>query len=147
MELWLSKDEDGVLVPCDKNSRQEYQKMVTGKKYRFEARSPRNTKFHRKFFALIKVVYDQQEHFNSEKVLRSFLLIKAGFFNDYIGPYGQYVSIPESISFASMKQEKFEELYESVIDAAVEFLGDVNACDYSKDLIKESVEKVLDFVG
>ncbi len=77
--------------------------------------NPRNLAFHRKFFALLYAGRElANTEFNAEQ-FRAVVTTGAGW-ADFIEQDGRMVAVPRSISFASMKQEEFENLYSDVLD-------------------------------
>jgi hypothetical protein len=81
---------------------------------------PRNLKFHRKFFALLGVIYDYMEQHTREEFgvystesLLNRLKIDLGLYTLWIVganamlPMGTPVYIPDSISFAKMDNDRF----------------------------------------
>jgi cell division FtsZ-interacting protein ZapD len=83
---------------------------------------PRNSQHHRKFFALLNIVYQNQDHYNSIDVMRSILTMKAGFYNEIKTDKG-LVFLPASISFAKMDQQEFNQFYEKMLMTCCDFLG------------------------
>ena len=84
-----------------------------------EIRKKRNAKFHAKSFALFNLVFQNQEHYKNLNHLRKYLTIKAGFYTTYTDLNGDVQFEPESISFASMDEYKFNEYYKRIIDVIV----------------------------
>ena len=94
-------------------------KLKPGEFYNCTISQPRNIKFHRKFFALIKMIFDNQEIYKSADRLRKDLLIEAGYFNEWVDFHGEEHKEAKSISFAKMTEEDFSELYSRVLDEIV----------------------------
>jgi aminopeptidase C len=91
-----------------------------------KALDQRNVQHHRKFFALIRVVYDNMpeqfdSHFPTQDDLRHELIKRAGFYKEYIDLKGNKQYRAESISFDSMGQKRFDELYNKVLDVVVQW--------------------------
>ncbi len=91
-----------------------------------KALDQRNVQHHRKFFALIRVVYDNMpeqfdRHFPTQDDLRHELIKRAGFYKEYIDLKGNKQYRAESISFDSMGQKRFDELYNKVLDVVVKW--------------------------
>lgn len=79
----------------------------------------RNIKLLKKYFALINLVFQNQERFKNKEELRKALQVSAGF---YIVKYdldGVEYKEPKSISFNRMEEEEFQNLYERVLDQVV----------------------------
>lgn len=97
--------------------------LKIGQVYKVKVSRPRNYEFHKKFFALIKLVYDNQEVFNNQDHLRKELIKQAGFYDIYHGLNGVPIMVAKSISFGSMSESEFSELYNRVIDVVVKYFA------------------------
>ncbi len=82
-------------------------------------RRPRNVGHHRKFFALLKKVFENQELYKSEQALLAAIKIATGHCVPLQLTDGQKAFIPSSISFASMDQAEFEKFWERVVTLVV----------------------------
>lgn len=82
-------------------------------------RRPRNGKHHRKLFALLKVVFDNQSTFATTEQLLDALKMATGYFDICKTVDGMPYARTKSISFASMCQSEFEEFYNKVVDVIV----------------------------
>jgi hypothetical protein len=98
-------------------------KIPVNEPIEYEWKKKRNYKFHKKFFALIDLVYENQEQFNNKDLLRKQLTIKAGFYDAFFDIDGVEQREAHSISFASMDENEFQELYARFIDAVFDWLG------------------------
>ena len=117
------------LYPSDFDQKR---KLRLGADYEVEVKNPRNIGFHRKFFALVNIGYENTSLDMPIDTYRKYLIMKAGYFKTYQTPKGVFYDA-ESISFSSMSQDEFEEVYSRVLDKIIEDIG----CD------KETVEKQL----
>ena len=135
----------------------EFERVGPGEIITVEWRRSRNPDFHRKFFALVKFIYDQMPEFGAPVVydgqqisprksfdaVRYWLTVKAGYY-DVVGlPNGKVRIEPKSVSFAKMDQDEFERLYSAMIDAALEVLPMMR----SGSQLRGAVENVLRFDG
>ena len=86
----------------------------------------RNAKFHRKFFALVHLCYQNQNHFNNYDHLRKELIICAGHYELIFDlENGTQKKEALSISFANMDETAFNKLYTDVLNVICEkFLFD-----------------------
>jgi hypothetical protein len=131
MKIFLRNTLHG-LIPLYPNDMDEKRKLKIGHDYECEIKNPRNISFHRRFFALINLGHENTSLDMPFNVYRKYMIVKAGFFTAYQTPKGVYYD-PNSISFASMSQDEFEEVYSRVLDKVIEDVG----------LDRESVEKQL----
>ena len=91
--------------------------------FEIEYKKKRNILFHRKFFALIELVYQNQEVYNNKEHLRKDLTISAGFYEIRHNFEGVEIYEPKSISFGNMDEVEFSELYNRFVDVVVQWLG------------------------
>lgn len=100
--------------------------------FKIVATVPRNLAFHKKFFALLKVIFDympeeERARLNilTVKELLNRLKIDLGLYTLHIVgpgstlPEGTPVFIPDSISFGKMDDSKFSRFYKGVIAVAI----------------------------
>lgn len=82
-------------------------------------RRPRNPGHHRKFFALMKVVYDAQDRYATPEQLLNIIKMAVGCGQVMEIIKGKPMFIPSSISFAKMDQEDFEKFYQRVVEVVL----------------------------
>lgn len=87
---------------------------------------PRNVLFHKKFFALIKLGFENQEEIDNIDGYRAIVTMRAGYYQEIKTNKG-LVYIPKSISFNTMKQEQFEKLYKDVLNVIALTAEDVES--------------------
>jgi len=117
-------------------------------------RQMRNAGFHRKLFALFNLAYDYwepgevdtkwgspQKNFDT---FRKNLTILAGYGSPVFNIDGTYKMKADSISFGSMDQETFNELYSNVIDTILKQIPKMT--EWGAEGIDEAVNRVLEFV-
>lgn len=114
---------------------EEFKKIKANETIEVEIVKKRNIKFHRKFYALIKMVYQNQEQYSNIQYLRKDLIIESGFYEIRYGIHGEEIKEAKSISFASMNEFEFSELYNSVLDTIV------RCFNFDRQDIIENVEK------
>lgn len=118
------------LVPLDDDDYEEKKKLKLGQTYSVEIKVARNVDFHRKYFALIAYAWEflnEQEtaRFKSKDNFRKYLEMAAGHCDVIYHPRLQeFVEVPKSISFGSMDNTAFSELYERVKDVIFSIIGD-----------------------
>ena len=109
--------------------------------YKWSVKQERNYEFHKKFFALLNLAHqnlndeDEQRYKNFDH-FRAVLIMKAGFYEAIETDKGT-IYLPNSISFSSMDETKFNEVYNRVCDQVCLMI----------DATKESIEKeILNFI-
>ena len=121
------------LVPLFPADFDEKRKLKLGEDYQVEVTNPRNVGFHKKFFAMLNVGHENTSLDMPFETYRKYMIVKAGFFTAYQTPKGIYYD-PNSISFASMSQDEFQEVYSRVLDKVIEDVG-LEREDLEKQLI------------
>jgi len=140
MKLWLAKLPNGDLRPLHSN---DIRMLKTNNIYQFNFKLQRNLKFHRKFFAFLKAAYSIesiQEMFSSIEHLRYALIMDAGYFDEVIGFDGTIFLKAKSISFASMDETVFSQLYNRVLNIVLKQLP-----SYTKKDIQKLESEVIKF--
>ena len=110
------------LVPLYPADMEQKKKLKLGQDYEIEVKMPRNIGFHRKFMALINVGHSNTSLDMPFDAYRRYVTMKAGYFKAYTTPTGTFYEA-ESISFANMEQDVFEEVYSRVLDVIIKDIG------------------------
>jgi hypothetical protein len=121
MKLLLRNTISG-LVPIYPSDQDEKRKLKLGIDYECEIKTPRNYQFHKKLFALFNLGCQNSKLDMPFETYRKYITIKAGFYNAYNTPKGVFYEA-QSISFASMDEVTFQELYSRVMDKIIEDIG------------------------
>jgi hypothetical protein len=116
-EMLLARTPQG-LVPLPE-SEAEFAKLGDGEIIRVKWTRPRQLWRHRKLFALLQVVLENQEFFVNVDQLLIDLKIRTGHCDLFIRQNGEVVYQPKSINFASMDEAEFEKFYSSVLTIIV----------------------------
>ena len=132
MKLYLKNTLQG-LTPLYPADHEEKKRLKIGEEYEAEIRRPRNYLFHKKFFALVNVGWNNTQLDMPFETYRRYVTMKAGYFKIYKTPKGELVE-PESIGFASMDQSTFEELYSRVLDVIIDDIG-VSGDDIESEIL------------
>lgn len=135
MKLFLRNTISG-LIPLYPSDFDEKRKLKLGVDYEADIVHPRNMGFHKKFMAMVNIGCENSSLNMPFDTYRRYMTIKAGYFKAYETPKGIYYEAL-SLSFSSMPQEKFEEVYSRVLDKIIEDIGSD----------KETIEKqLIDFM-
>ena len=114
------------LVPLYPSDYLEKCKLKLGEIYEADIKHPRNYEFLKKFMALINVGCENSRLNMPFDTYRKYMTIKAGYFNAYQTPKGIYYEAM-SLSFASMDEGTFQEVYSRVLDKIIEDIGCTSA--------------------
>jgi len=127
MKIQVVKTSNGIIKPAYGSDHEYFKKMPTNEVFEIEYKKQRNIKFHRKFFALIKLAYENQSDYRLMEDLRRDLLITSGNYNEVVNKItGEVFKVADSISFSNMDDVKFNEVYESVKEVIAKWLGITN---------------------
>lgn len=123
MKITLIKQLNNTFKIAYNSDYETAKKISLNEPIEFEFTKKRNVKFHRKFFALLNLVFENQEQYNNIEHLRKDLTISAGYYDLRYNIEGVEIREPKSISFAKMDELEFSEVYNRVIDVVVNWLG------------------------
>lgn len=118
------------LVPLGDDDYEGKKKLKIGQTYSADIKVARNIDFHCKYFALMSYAWEllnerETEAFKSKEGFRKSVQITAGYYNPIYNIKGEEISHePMSISFGSMDETEFSELYERVKDVIFALVGD-----------------------
>lgn len=128
MKLQLLNTASG-LVPVDDYAYDEKKKLKVGEVYTAEIKQNRNYRFHKLYFALINCAWEylperQTRGFKSKENFRKYVEVAAGHCEPFYSPSKrEWLEVPKSISFDTMDEAKFRDLYERVKDVIIAILG------------------------
>ena len=139
------------LLPIDDDGKEWFAKLKSGAQVTAKVSVQRNRKFHRKFFAMLKVAYENNEWpeidtpygpaKTSAKMFRRYVTVKAGFFHMDVTPDGNFRPEAESIKFGKMEEAEFEKLYSAVLDVILQrFLS-----NWTRGDMDNAVDQILEF--
>jgi hypothetical protein len=123
MKLHVIKTQTG-LKPAYDSDYEIYSKIPLNEVFEIEYRKPRNLLFHRKYFALMKLAFENQTDYRNLNELRRDISIVAGYYDEVVNKVtGEVYKMPKSISFSQMDEIEFSELYERTKDVICKWLG------------------------
>lgn len=161
-QINLVKQPDGKLRGMSDRDQAAYTRFrsrlnnaAPGEIIEIEAKLPRNSKFHRKFFVLLNLGFDHWECGRKHKThngmpvtkqfesFREEVLILSGFFEQTFDLNGNMKLTAKSISFASMEEPEFNQVYNAVLDVLLER---VFVLYKDREEVNEIVEKIMGFL-
>ena len=152
--IYLRKTLGGFL-PDTEEDQEKCKRFKMGDVCKAEVVNPRNYKFLRKWFALLKVGYDLWEEtcprhkHKGVDVLPDFerfrrdVTILSGFAKTVVNIRGELRLEAESVAFANMSEERFEELYSATINVLLHKV--LTGRGISEMLLRNMADLVLDF--
>lgn len=149
-EIFFNK-KNGMLVPTSESDMEAIAALKNGETYRIEIKRPRNAKFHRKYFALLDILFDLFEptpvEYKGEPVLknrerfRKDIAIACGHYDLVVNLKGEVRAEAKSISFANMDEIEFSQLYSRTIDYGLQKI----AISQTREQLEAWVQSILDF--
>jgi Protein of unknown function (DUF1367) len=145
------------LTAADEAARQQFKRMTNelgdGEMVRLSYARPRNTKFHRKFFAMLNVGFEHWEPSRKHRThkgkpitknferFREDITILAGFYEQTIDLKGRMKLTATSIAFANMTEDEFEGLYNAVAQVLLTQV----LTNYQRNDLDRVVEELIRF--
>jgi len=146
----LVKTPAGALAPVDTEAREMIDGLKVGQAVRGTIRRARNPRFHRKAMALFRLAFDVWEpmtplEYKGLPVAKDFerfrkdMVILAGFYKPVYNARGELRLEAESLSFASMDENRFQKVFSAVLN--VVWSRVLRAAGYASE---EDVESVIE---
>lgn len=112
----------GGLKPTCADGEELFSRWGLGDTLLVTVKKPRNAAYHRKFFAMLNIGFDNQSQYTSFEEFREAVIIDAGYYDrtQYLNGCVRY--IPKSISFAKMEELEFKSLFDAAIDSVLKLL-------------------------
>ncbi len=113
--------------------------MEPGKWLRLEWSSPRNGPHHRKFMALVHLVTENSETYNTIPKALVAIKLAAYYFDPVPDPHtGEITKQVKSISYDAMGQDEFDAFYSAALDGVLQVI--------LPQLDKETAERLLNMI-
>ena len=136
MKIQVVKTSNGFLKPAYNSDYNAFSKIKPNEIIEIEYKKTRNIKFHRLFFALMNLAYENQEAYTILDVMRKDIIKHAGYYTERINAItGEITQEPNSISFSSMEETEFNKLYTDCKTVIMNWLSIDN------EQISEEIEK------
>ena len=135
MKLGFLKSHGGVLIPADDECVESMQKVKNGDYIIVEYKPKRNYKFHRKAFALLNLVLQNQDKYKNINDLLVEFKLKVGHYEEHITMKKGIIYIPRSISFSEMDELEFNEIYSKFIDIALRDFVNMSRAELEAQII------------
>jgi hypothetical protein len=125
----------GGLRPVDDVSKQAFDAYGNGEVIRVKVMRERNPRHHRLFFALLGLVFENQQKYLSLEALRFAVIIQAGYVDEIRLSGDKVILKPKSLSFGSMDQNEFSLFYAAALLALKELLPELAGVDWERELL------------
>ena len=133
MKLTFIKTQSGLIPDCEATI-EALKKIKNGDGVILEYKPKRSYLFHKKLFALLNLIFENQDHYKSIDNILEMCKFKAGYFETIITHKGEKHYKTKSIAFDEMDNASFEEFYKKCIDVALELTG-INQKDLEQQII------------
>ena len=127
MKIHFRKEFGGVLVPASDREEERMKRFKNGEIYPVEIVHSRNALFHGKIFAFMNYCYEYWTDDNQYRpddasfdTMREHMTILAGWYTVSYDLSGNQIFKAKSWSYSSMEQEDFENLYQALIQVAMD---------------------------
>lgn len=122
MKLNAEIDSFNRILPLYNSDYDALKKAPKNTEVEIDIKQKRNPGFHRKGMALLNLAFANQDKFEAFNHFRYWITMKAGFVDIVKTPDG-VMYLPQSISFSSMDNIKFQEWYNAMINQVIILLG------------------------
>lgn len=132
----MRKTLSGSISPIDDAGREVLSRVPKDAILSVEWKRPRNVYHHRKLFALLNLVWENQTRYKSVDALLAVIKVRLGHAELITMRDGQQVYVPKSISFSAMGQDEFNAFYDAVVKLVItEILPGVKASDLEREIL------------
>ena len=142
-DFFMLKDLEQRLLPDDDTGRAYLKRLKPGEPVLVNVKKPRNIKFHRKFFALLQIAFDNQDKYDDFEAFRKEVTMRAGHWQEHVHVTGAVSYTAKSIAFHNMDELEFSQLYSQAIDAIIAYFMP----DTDPEELNRAVEEVLGFAA
>jgi hypothetical protein len=131
----LLKGHNNSLKPGDEQAEQWLNKVPFAEPVVCTLTRPRNPEFHRKFFSLLQLVFENQERYDNFERFRKEIVMRAGFYEEHVHLTGKVSYVAKSLAFDKMDALEFEALYDKCCEVIIQYFWP----DISKHHLEEAV--------
>lgn len=152
-DMCFMKAPGGALVPADEQTRETLARWKLGQGVRVKATRMRDLIRHRKFFAMLNLGFEAWEppelEYKGAPVVKNFerfrkdVTIAAGFYEAVANLKGEVRAEAKSISFDSMDEDEFLDVYSKVADVLLQRV----LRTYTREDLDKVVEEMLRFTS
>lgn len=109
--------------PVDDQAKKIFKRYKVGDVVELDHTARRNVKFHRKYFGVINLTFQNQDLTSDLNEFREAVQIAAGYWHYQKQIDGSETKRSDSISFSKMEDITFEDLYNKVFNVCLKILG------------------------
>lgn len=119
MKVLLVKQLNGTYLPAYDSDKDNLKRIKAGEMVQADIVKPRGVKKHRRFFALLNLLFQNQEIYENLDDLRYDLTVEAGYYREVVNIHGEVTKKAKSISFAAMDDLQFDKYFDDVLNTIV----------------------------
>ncbi len=119
--IYLVVNHSNQLEAVDMEGETVLTKFKQGETLRAVLTKPRNSKHHRKFFAMLNLVFQNQDIYDVLEDLLTEVKLRTGHYKAHVTVKGKVIYIPKSISFDELDQLEFDDIYEKAIKCCLKY--------------------------
>jgi len=140
MQIYLTRSVSG-LAAADDEAVACLRKIKLGQVVRADVVTPRNLKHHRKFFALLNLVWAATDQWESVEDLLIELKCRLGVVRDVVlRDSGEVFKVVGSISFGSMDQAEFDAFFERSLRLLAQMAGGIESETLRREVLNNLAE-------
>jgi len=140
MQLYLTRSVTG-LSAADDEAVAHLRRIKVGQVVRADVVVPRNLRHHRKFFALLNLVWAATDQWESVEDLLIELKVRLGVVRDVVlRESGEVVKVVGSISFGSMDQAEFDAFFEKSLRLLSHMAGGIESDVLRREVLNNLAE-------
>ena len=137
MKIHLAKSDYGLIPATDDDAKKMLRLNLKPRQVvEVTIRKVRNYRFHRKFFALLNLGFENQDWTDDFEHYRYVMTMRAGYYEKIPTDRGEAI-VPRSVSFEKMDAEEFEQLYKVMVLKVAESIGTTE---------QEVMEQLIEFI-
>lgn len=137
--LYMTRTVTG-LKAADQKAQNVLRKIPVGEMVQCKITNPRNLAHHKKFMKLIDIFWEAAGDWSSPYAVLVELKCRLGHIQKLtIRETGEIMTVPRSISFASMDQTQFEEFYEKALNELCIMAGGIEPDELRQAVLEQLV--------
>ena len=107
--------------PGDDHAVETMKRWPIGTRVKADCRIPRAARTHKRYWALVKLIYENTEQFRSADMVHQFLKIRAGHCTPIVSKRtGEVFLVPDSISYDTLDETEFQQVWRRIVDVVCE---------------------------
>lgn len=124
------------LQPSDEEGKETLRKFPVGADVWVEVKKARNPKFHRLYFALLQLTFENQERYTNFEHFRKAVQVAAGHVEELITLDGEVLLQPKSIAFDQLDDLGFHAVFTETMKVCAKMLGDLDMHELQMEVLR-----------